>query len=182
MSTYDEKKLTKALILELFGEIDEELKKQDLVGELLMIGGAVMTVLYDARPATQDVDGIFHPTQPLRDIIKKLGRKHGLDDDWMNDASKGVIQKIEEDRRIIIFEGKNFSVYSPSREYLLATKILASRRGRDYDDIKLLIDQCQITTVDECLEIVERYFPRWAIDPRSQFAVEEIIASASDDH
>ena len=167
--------LTKKLIMQLFSEIDEELKLIDIQADLFMIGGAAMTVIYDARPSTQDVDGIFQPSQPLRLIIKKIAARHGLDEDWMNDAAKGAISHIKDEQPTVVYDGANFSVSSPSAQYLLATKILASRRGRDHADIELLIHQCGFTTIDECLDVVDKYFPNRPIVARSQFAVEEIL-------
>lgn len=169
--------LTKKKILELFQQIDLELSKTDIHADLFVIGGAAMTVAYDARPSTRDVDGIWQPTQPIRDIIKMLAEEHGLETDWMNDAAKGFLPSVPDEHPVVIYDGDYFSVSSPSPQYLLATKILSSRPDRDEADIRFLIRLCGYSTLDDCLDVVERYYPHTPIQPKSQYAVEEILAS-----
>ncbi|HMS25496.1 MAG TPA: DUF6036 family nucleotidyltransferase [Acidimicrobiia bacterium] len=171
--------LTKQLILTLFKELNVELEKLDTRADLFVIGGTAMVVAYDARPATKDIDGIWQPTEPIRELIKKISKKYDIEQDWLNDAAKGFISHIKDENPVVIFDGTFLSVSAPSPQYLLATKILSSRPDRDEPDIELLIRLCEFTTVDECLDVVEKYFPNRPIVARSQFTVEEILASMS---
>jgi len=173
--------LTKKLIMQLFSEIDEELRLIDQQADLFMIGGAAMTVVYDARPSTKDIDGIFQPSQPLRLIIKKIAARHGLDEDWMYDAAKGAISQVKETNPIVVFDGEFFSVSTPSVQYLLATKMLASRRDRDDSDIKLLVKECGFSTSQQCLDVVQKYYPTWVIEPKTQYLIEELITEMNRD-
>jgi hypothetical protein len=54
---------------------------------------------------------------------------------------------------------------------------LASRVGRDEDDILLLYELCGLTTVDQGLDLVERYYPGRPIQAKVRFYLEELLAS-----
>lgn len=59
--------LTQEHILQLFAELNVELGRIATRGDVFMVGGAAMAVAYDARPATRDVDAIFHPSSEVRE-------------------------------------------------------------------------------------------------------------------
>ena len=44
------------------GELNERLKENQLQLEITIYGGSVMTMVYDNRPATKDIDCIFAET------------------------------------------------------------------------------------------------------------------------
>ena len=67
-----------------------------------------------------------------------------------------------------------------SPHYLLATKLLASRVARDEDDIVLLYEICDLSTVDEGLDLVERYYPGRPIEAKVRFFLEEPLNRPSD--
>lgn len=48
--------LSRGRILDLFSELGDELCRMGTRGDVFIVGGAAMTVAYDARPATRDVD------------------------------------------------------------------------------------------------------------------------------
>ena len=42
-------------------ELNDELRRIVIKGEVCLYDGAVMCIVYDARPSTKDVDAIFKP-------------------------------------------------------------------------------------------------------------------------
>ena len=49
--------LSKKRIIALFETLNTELSRDNVSGEIYLVGGAVMCLVYNARAATEDVDG-----------------------------------------------------------------------------------------------------------------------------
>jgi hypothetical protein len=68
----------------------------------------------------------------------------------------------------------------PSAEYLLAMKVMAARTGlecvSDKDDIAFLVRRIGLSSAKAVMTIVERFYGRSTILPRSLYLVNEIIA------
>ena len=168
--------LTRERILGLFAELDDELCRAEVRGDVFVVGGAAMTVAYDARPSTRDVDGIWHPSTEVRTAAAQVAARHDdIESDWLNDAVKGFLPAHDPVPTTVIYDGECLTVSVPSPDYLLATKLLASRVGRDEDDILLLYDLCGLTTVDQGLDLIERYYPGRPIEAKVRFYLEELL-------
>ena len=70
--------LTKGQIGQYLIEMNDRLAAQGARGEVVLCGGAVMALVYDARPSTKDVDALFAPTAVIRDIAKAMAEELGL--------------------------------------------------------------------------------------------------------
>ena len=160
-------------IKQCLAELNEELRAMDVKGEICLYGGAAMCLVFDARPATKDVDAIFRPAQQIRKAAERVAQAHGLKDDWLNDAVKGFV--VPHPQRVL-FDFSNLKVYVPEPDYLLAMKTLAARANTtDRGDVELLIESLKLKTADEVFVILEKYYPRQQIKPATQFFVEEIF-------
>jgi len=168
--------LTKERILELFGELNDELRGLGIRGDLFVVGGAAMAVAYDARPATRDVDGIWQPSAEVRSAAARIATRHDdLQPDWLNDGVKGFLPSSDPGTQKVVYENDCLTVSVPSPRYLLATKLLASRVSRDEEDILLLYKLCGFTTVAEGLDLLETYYPGRRIEAKVQFFLEELL-------
>lgn len=156
-------------------QLNDELRSIGVKGEVCLYGGAVMCLVYDARPATRDVDGVFKPTGEIREAIKRVAEANCLKEDWLNDAVKGyVVPHLQR----ILFNLSNLKVYVPEADYLLAMKVLAARvEGTDKIDVQFLIKLLGIKTPEAVFSILEKYYPREQIRPATQFFVEEMFES-----
>lgn len=166
--------LTATQIKTLFKELNTELAEQDVTGEVGICGGAVMCLVFKARASTKDIDAIFAPTKEIREAAKKVARRHQLPADWLNDAAKGYF--LGDPPRQTVLELSHLRVWAPPAGYMLAMKCISARfDSHDLDDIRFLIQKLQLKTVAAVFETVEKYYPRKAIPPKTQFVIEEIM-------
>lgn len=168
--------LTRERILELFDELDEELARVGVRGDVFIVGGAAMTVAYEARPATRDIDAIWRPSAEVREAAERVAARHDdLEADWLNDGVKGFLPGDDPNEPRVVYEGAHLTVSAASPEYMLATKLMASRASRDEDDILTLYGLCGLTTVDDGLALVERYYGERPIEAKVRFMLEELL-------
>ena len=161
-------------IKQYLAELNDELRDMDVKGEVCLYGGAVMCLVFDARPATKDVDAVFRPTQQIRQAAERIAQAHNLRGDWLNDAVKGFV--VPHAQRVL-FDFSHLKVYVPEPDYLLAMKAMAARVDEtDRKDAELLIQSLELKSPDEVFAIVEKYYPRRQIKPATQFFIEEMFS------
>lgn len=81
--------LTAVEIRGLLESLNSELAKTETMGELYLVGGAVMCLALSARPSTQDIDAVFRPATKIRTAAKRVAATDGVDPHWLNDSVKG---------------------------------------------------------------------------------------------
>jgi hypothetical protein len=163
-------------IRELLDLLNERLSQESVVGELYVVGGAVMTLAFAARPATNDVDAVFVPKEIIRRLARKVAAEADVPDNWLNDAVKGFLSDRGEFSSWL--ELSHLKVFVPVPEYLLAMKCIAFRLGpefHDEDDVRYLLRYLNLEQAADALDIVERYFPPDRIPAKTRFALEEIL-------
>jgi hypothetical protein len=173
-----EKPLTAADIRRLLELLAAELHARDVVGELYMVGGAVMCLVYDAREATRDVDAFFKPTALIREAAARVAHRAGVHDTWLNDGVKGFLSP--RGTYAPYLELPNLRVFVAEPHYLLAMKCAAMRLGEeshDLEDVRYLLRYLDISTVDEALAVVTRYFDEKQLPPKARFALEELLGA-----
>ena len=151
--------LRKADIERLLRLLDAELAKEGVVGELYLVGGAVMCLVLDARPATRDVDAFFKPTQAVRRAAARVAAREGVADTWLNDSVKGFLS--QQGDFIPYLELANLRVFTAEPHYLLAMKCAAMRLGEEFhdlDDVRYLLRYLNIGASEEAMRIVTQYF------------------------
>lgn len=163
----------------LLRDLADELDRRGAQADLFLVGGGAMALAYDSRRATRDLDAVFAPTTVVRDAAARVGERHGLEPDWLNDAVKGFLPGDDPDPRLY-FESPSLRVSVASPRYLLAMKLRAARVDVDVDDIRLLYRLCGFTTVDEGLELLERSYPTGTIPPKTQYLLAEIVETLDD--
>lgn len=169
--------LTKADIERLFHLLNEELAADRVEGEVYLVGGAVMCLALDARPATRDVDAFFRPTKRIRAAAARVAAKAGVPDRWLNDAVKGYLGRGGDFDDYM--ELSHLRVFVAHPAYLLAMKCAAMRLGEEFhdlDDIRYLLRYLNIETAEEALAVVTRYFDEARLPPKTRLALEELLA------
>ncbi len=168
--------LTGERIRELFGLLNQRLAAEDVVGEVYLVGGAVMCLAYAARPSTSDVDAVFVPKETVRRLARSVAADAGVEDEWLNDAAKAYLS--ERGSFVPYLELDHLKVYVPVPEYLLAMKVVALRLGpefHDEEDVRYLLRYLNIERPEQALAVIERYFPAERIPPKTRFALEELL-------
>lgn len=170
--------LSAARIRELFVALDGELARRSVVGEVGLLGGAVMCLVFQAREATRDVDALFAPTREIRAAARAVARRFHVPDDWLNDAAKGFV--LSSPPRVRVLDLPNLRVWAPTADYLLAMKCVAARFDtHDADDVAFLIQHLGLTAPEEVFERITRYYPLQRVPPKARFLVEELLDSGT---
>jgi len=167
--------MTQEEILGAFRMLNEELAREGIKAEVGVVGGAAMVLALNARKSTRDVDAIFEPASKVRAAAARVAAAQHLPADWLNDAAKGYLPADTQPRSILL-DMSHLAVWTPPLQYLLAMKAIAARFDtHDAQDLRTLIRHLGLRRVDEVLEVVERYYPRNQIPPKTQFFLEELF-------
>jgi len=166
--------LTKERILFLFDRLNEELAERGEIGEVGIVGGTVMCLVYNARRATKDVDAIYEPSRVIREIAGKIAEQEGLPPDWLNDGAKGFIQPHFARQEVLALS--HLRVWAPEPRYMLAMKCISARWDTsDRDDVVFLIRLMKIKGPDEVFHLIENYYPQNRIPPKTRFFIDELF-------
>jgi hypothetical protein len=110
--------LTRSDIHRLFDLLNAELALEEVEGEIYLVGGAVMCLVFNARPATRDVDAYFLPAPLIRQAAARVAASTGVPVDWLNDAVKGFMCPPGEIEPIN--EQKHLRLIVPRPQYLVS--------------------------------------------------------------
>ncbi|MCL1793952.1 MAG: DUF6036 family nucleotidyltransferase [Oscillospiraceae bacterium] len=154
-------KFTKRDMLKYLEKINEKLEQREKVGEIILCGGAALTLVYEARNSTRDIDAIFRPKEDLKIIIDEIGCENNLDTQWLNDD---VVMFTEEFKHLSSSEYMKFSNLTVSvldAESLLAMKLVSARADTyDLTDAIILMKHLNLKKIDEVYKILKKYeFP-----------------------
>lgn len=137
MATFTREEITEAL--ERLGELASA---QGVQLDLVMVGGALMVLVYGTRQSTRDVDvTILAPREAgvVRRFAKTVAVEHGWPEDWLNDAAKGYLVGLSEG--LVVFSAPGIEVRTPSVPQLLAMKLSAWRDDVDISDARRLLQE-----------------------------------------
>lgn len=173
--------LSREKIIALFDKLNERLAARGEVGEVGIVGGAVMCLVFDARKSTKDVDAIFKPTSLIRKLVAEIGEDEGVDDDWLNDGAKGFIG--ENFTKVEVLNLSHLRVWAPEPKYMLAMKCLSARWDTsDRKDVLFLLKLLKLKKSKDVFQIIEGYFPKKHIPPKTQFLIEEVLQPEAKHH
>ena len=127
----------------VFKDLDKELEKKGCKRKLYICGGAALIALKIVARTTRDVD-VIKPEidSDLMDAAKIVANKHGLDENWLNNAPyeladmlpKGWMSECDS-----VFKDSSLEIRALGRLNLLRTKLFAAcDRIDDLDDMVAL--------------------------------------------
>lgn len=168
--------LSKQEIERLLKLLEEKLKSRSVIGEIYLVGGAVMCLVFNARPATKDIDAYFKPSSIIREIAEEIANEKDLENNWLNDAVKGFLSN--KGKFSSYLELPHLKVFVATTEYLLAMKCLALRIGAEFsdeNDIRYLLRYLNIEKYQDALNIITQYYPIEKFPQKTLYALEEIL-------
>jgi len=166
--------LTSKQIRNLFEKLNGALADRGEIGEVGIVGGAVMCLVYNARASTKDVDAVFEPAEIIRKLVRSIAEEEDLSADWLNDAAKGFIQPNFLKQEVLTLS--NLRVWAPEAKYMLAMKCISARWDTsDKDDVIFLLKLLKIKKTAEVLDLLEGYYPKRLIPAKTKFFLEEIL-------
>ena len=155
--------------------LSELLAVRGVVGEVVIFDGAAMVLAHQARLSTKDVDAVFAPKDVVYLAAAEVTRECGAAEGWLNDAVKGFLSPKGGTQPLL--DLPNLKVFVAVPEYLLAMKCMSMRIGKDETDvrdIRFLMNHLGLRNAEAILEVVEHYYPRKQIQPKTRFAIEEL--------
>lgn len=158
----------------LLRELSDELASAGVEGRLFVVGGSAMALAFGRGRVTRDVDGLFEPASTVRAAAVRVGRRHGLANDWLNDAVKGYLLGSDPDATVHL-QTDNLVVQVASPRYLFTMKALAARVDQDAADLLWLYEAAGFESVDEALEHLEASTPDRLLTPKAAFFVRELL-------
>lgn len=168
--------LNRTEIERYLNELNALMAQDGLEGELIICGGAVMSLVYLAREATKDIDALFEPAEQIRKYSAQIAENHDLESDWINDAAKGFIDTSKMSFEPV-FELSNLKIHRPTDEEMLALKLSSAREeSYDFSDALYLMKRIGIEDMDEVYDIMQRYIPANRLTPLAGLFAEQVFA------
>ena len=114
--------------------------------DVLLFGGALMALRYNARASTRDVDVVIEAPPDLaqvRSLAAKVAKEFGWPEDWLNDAVKGFVHNRSES--VVLLEFPGIVIRCPDPAQLLAMKLCAWRDDLDISDARRILQEMEGT-------------------------------------
>lgn len=155
-------------LLELFDELSAELRFSRTRAQIYIVGGAAMSLAFDRERTTRDVDArIDTGHSRLVEAVRKVGRRHGLGDTWLNDQATTAIPRTTDRRSETLYSSPYLTVTGASAKHLLAMKLLAAR-GKDREDIAVLCEHLKLKDPGDAIRIYKDLFPDEKLKPQAR--------------
>jgi len=155
--------MDKEKLMEIFEYLNERLRENQLQLEITVYGGSIMTMVYDNRPATKDIDCVFSETnlKLLENILNLTRSAFSLPEGWINEEIKEPLKSILKEDKVTYKKYSNLRILKPKAEQLLAMKVLAARPepAKDFIDAYILCRDLNIETKEALLKIITAYIP-----------------------
>ncbi len=152
-----------------------ELQRRGVSADMYVVGGAAISLAFDERRATRDIDAVFEPKSVVYEAASVVAEQRGLSPGWLNDAVKGFLAG-DDPEATPVLDLPGLRCLTASPRILLALKVLAHRVGEDEEDLRLLAAELGLKRADEVLAVAEETFGD-RLAPAARFFVEEMFSS-----
>ena len=144
---------SRAEIVSLFDILSQRLEARGVKADVYVVGGAAITLAYDARRTTRDIDAMIRSGRgAVVEEVKQIARERGLPSTWLNEQATSYISTNPDRNELVVYDGGGLRVAAASARHLLAMKTAAARPG-DIDDIRLLAAMLDVTTASDVFAV-----------------------------
>lgn len=172
-----EERFTRERLTELLHALSDELKERGQRGALYIVGGAAISLMYNATRRTGDVDArIESDHDAMRLAALEVARRKGIAATWLNDAVRVFIPRQEDTTAKTVISTPNLVVTGASPEFVLAMKLRAER-PKDREDVEELVGMMKLDDVRTGEAIFRRLFPDREIPAGNREALERAVAA-----
>ena len=171
-----DRQFTRERIIAALEALGGELTRDGIHGQVFIVGGAAMALAYSSRRVTRDIDAVFEPKSAVYEAAARVAAQLGLPDNWLNDGVKGFLPGADRDA-LPLPQIPGVEVTTASPRYLLAMKLLAMRFGEDDEDIRVLLGETGIKTVDEALALLAQMYPTQEPPLKTRLFLEQVLGA-----
>lgn len=158
-------------IRDALDELTEELARRNVVARILIVGGAAMALAYYERDSTNDIDGMYQPADEVNQAARAVAEQQGYPPDWLNDKVKQFAPPSGDLEPQVILERNGVTISVAGPKYMLAMKLLAARGRRDTRDVEVLLDACDIQSLEQARELLESFYPDHLLSDKARALV-----------
>lgn len=146
-------------------DLIRRLQEHDEPVALRIIGGAAITLWHNAaRGATQDIDAVLAPADVILATARTVAAQHLWPEDWINDQAKMFLPSgigVRGEEWELVYSRGSVTIQVASLDMLIAMKLNAAQRRarREYEDLRTLLAEREITTASEAEALFEDFYP-----------------------
>ncbi len=154
--------------LSVLRRLDVFLQDTPVEAELLLVGGAVVTVVFNHAPGSRRPALLFGDPEELERATATIASENGLPGDWLTSAVRSLVGERGERYS---WQGERLSVYAPRPEYVMALKCAElrfaaeDRRRAVETDLRYLLRLLELRAVDDVLLEAGRFFSARQLGP-----------------
>jgi uncharacterized protein (DUF1778 family) len=143
--------------------LSRELQAADVEAELCVVGGAVLTLTFHARPRSRRPDALFAPLSTMDDLTRRITEQSDLGPHWLPEAAKRLVEQPGIGGRF--HERAGLRVFAAPPGYVLAMKCAHMRFVKTNDledaaigaDVRYLLRYLGLRSPADAMDYVARY-------------------------
>lgn len=147
--------LDREALLDLLADLAGRLDARGVTLEIYVVRGRAMVLAYDRNRLTRDIDATWDTSVDVSGEIQAIAAERGLPRDWLNDRVRPMLPLVVDADRLEALDVPGLRVSVASPRHMLAMKARAARDARDLDDIVLLCQHLDITSVADVIALAE---------------------------
>ena len=170
--------LDRDALIELLDDLAGRLERRKVRAQIYIIGGAAMSLAFDRRRTTHDVDARIDAGHgALTEAVLEMARERGLPGTWLNEQATANIPRTPDLRARTVYDSPYLTITGASAEHILAMKLEAAR-ATDEDDIRALVGHLEIESVEEAMKVHARLFPESIRQTRAIRLLRRVLVDA----